>query len=40
MRGEDTTKLMFTNGDDMEVDAPSVYRAYAQAVLANVGRAK
>jgi len=40
MHGEDTTKLMFTNGDGTEVDAPSVYRAYAQAVLANVGKAR
>ena len=40
MHGEDTTKLMFTNGDGTEVDAPSVYQAYAQAVLANVGKAK
>ena len=40
MHGEDTTKLMFTNGDGTEVDAPSVYRAYAQAVLANIGKAR
>jgi hypothetical protein len=40
MHGEDTTKLMFTSGDGTEVDAPSVYRAYAQAVLANIGKAK
>lgn len=40
MHGEDTTKLMFTNGDGAEVDAPSLYQAYAQAVLANIGKAK
>jgi hypothetical protein len=40
MHGEDTTKLMFTNGDGSDVDAPSVYQAYAQVVLANIGKAK
>jgi hypothetical protein len=40
MRGEDTSKLMFTKGDGTEVDAPSVYQAYAQAVLANIGKAR
>ena len=40
MHGEDTTKLMFTKGDGTEIDAPSLYQAYAQAVLANVGKAK
>lgn len=40
MHGEDTTKLMFTTGNGKDVDAPSVYQAYAQAVLANVGKAK
>ncbi|CAG1005245.1 hypothetical protein ANRL4_03516 [Anaerolineae bacterium] len=40
LHGEDTTKLKFTKGDGTGVDAPSVYQAYAQAVLANVGKAK
>jgi len=40
MHGEDTTKLMFTNGDGTDMDAPSVYQAYAQAALANVGKAR
>jgi hypothetical protein len=40
MHGEDTTRLMFTNGDGTEVDAPSVYQAYAQAALANAGKAR
>ncbi len=37
MHGEDTTKLMFTTGDGRDLDAPSVYRAYAEAVLTNIG---
>lgn len=40
MHGEDTTKLMFTKGDGTDMDAPSVYQAYAQAALANIGKAK
>ena len=40
MHGEDTAHLKYTNGDGAEVDAPSVYRAYAQAALANIGKAK
>jgi len=40
MRGEATSKLMFTTGDGTEMDAPSVYQAYAQAVLTNIGKAK
>jgi hypothetical protein len=40
MHGEDTTKLMFTKGNGTDVDAPSLYQAYAQAVLANIGEAR
>lgn len=40
MHGEDSTKLMFTTGDGKEMDAPSVYRAYAEAALANIGQAQ
>jgi hypothetical protein len=40
MQGEDTAHLKYTNADGKEMDAPSVYQAYAQAVLANVGKAK
>jgi hypothetical protein len=40
MHGEDSTQLMFTTADGTDLDAPSVYRAYAEAVLANIGRAK
>jgi hypothetical protein len=40
MHGEDTAHLKYTNGDGTEIDAPSVYQAYAQAALANIGKAK
>lgn len=40
MHGEDTTKLMFKAGDGKDMDAPSVYRAYAEAVLANIDKAR
>jgi hypothetical protein len=40
MHGEDTTKLKFTKGDSTEVDMPAQYEEYAQAVLANISKAK
>jgi len=40
MHGEDTAHLKYTNGDGTEMDAPSVYQAYAQAALANMDKAR
>jgi len=40
MHGEDTAHLKFTKGDGSDVDAPALYQAYAQVVLANIGKAK
>jgi hypothetical protein len=40
MHGEDTAHLKFTTGDGTDVDMPVQYQAYAQAVLANIGKAK
>jgi hypothetical protein len=40
LHGDDTSTALFTKGDGTDVDLPSQYQAYAQAVLANVGKAK
>jgi hypothetical protein len=40
LHGDDTSTAMFTKGDGTDVDLPSQYQAYAQAVIANIGKAK
>ena len=40
MHGEDTTKALITKGDGTEADMPSQHQAYAQAVIANIGKAR
>ncbi len=40
MHGEDTTKALITKGDGTDADMPSQYQAYAQAVIANIGKAR
>ena len=40
LHGEDYSKALITKGDGTDVDVPSQYQAYAQAVIANIGKAK
>ena len=40
MHGEDTTKALITKGDGTDADMPSQHQAYAQAIIANIGKAR